>query len=43
MVKVEGKDAKTLMKLMEAIEEFDDVQKVWANFYIDTELMEQEA
>ena len=43
MVKVEGKDAKTLMKLMEAIEEFDDVQKVWANFDIDIELMEQEA
>jgi YebC/PmpR family DNA-binding regulatory protein len=34
-VHVEGKTAETLLKLMEEIEELDDVQKVWANFDID--------
>ncbi len=34
-VKVIGKDVRTLMKLMDALEELDDVQKVWANFDID--------
>jgi YebC/PmpR family DNA-binding regulatory protein len=34
-VKVEGKDAENLLKLMEVIEEHDDVQKVHANFDID--------
>ena len=39
-VKVEDKDARTLMKLLEAIEDSDDVQKVWANFDIDDALLE---
>jgi YebC/PmpR family DNA-binding regulatory protein len=34
-VKVEGKDAENLLKLLEALEEHDDVQKVHANFDID--------
>lgn len=34
-VKVEGKTAEQLLKLMEEIEDLDDVQKVWANFDID--------
>ena len=34
-IKVEGKDAESLLKLIEALEELDDVQKVWANFDID--------
>jgi YebC/PmpR family DNA-binding regulatory protein len=34
-VKVEGKDAENLLKLMEALEEHDDVQKLHANFDID--------
>jgi YebC/PmpR family DNA-binding regulatory protein len=34
-VHVEGKTAEHLLKLMEEIEELDDVQKVWANFDID--------
>ena len=34
-VKVEGKSAEQLLKLMEEIEDLDDVQKVWANFDID--------
>ena len=39
-VKVEGKEAKTLLKLMEALEDSDDVQKVWANFDIDDKELE---
>ncbi|MEX2179146.1 MAG: YebC/PmpR family DNA-binding transcriptional regulator [Gemmatimonadaceae bacterium] len=34
-VKVEGKTAEQLLKLLEELEELDDVQKVWANFDID--------
>ena len=34
-VQVAGKDAESLLKLLETIEELDDVQKVWANFDID--------
>ena len=34
-VKVEGKNAEQLLKLMEELEDLDDVQKVWANFDID--------
>jgi YebC/PmpR family DNA-binding regulatory protein len=34
-VKVEGKDAENLLKLMETLEDYDDVQKVHANFDID--------
>ena len=41
-VHVEGKTAESLLKLLEEIEELDDVQKVWANFDIDvTELAQQ--
>ena len=38
-VKLEGKDAETLLKLIESLEELDDVQKVWANFDIDVSEM----
>jgi YebC/PmpR family DNA-binding regulatory protein len=34
-VKVEGDTVKDLFKLIEALEDLDDVQKVWANFDID--------
>jgi YebC/PmpR family DNA-binding regulatory protein len=34
-VKLEGKHAHTMIKLMEALEEHEDVQNVWANFDID--------
>jgi YebC/PmpR family DNA-binding regulatory protein len=34
-VKVSGKDAEQLLKLMEAFDEHDDVQNVYANFDID--------
>jgi YebC/PmpR family DNA-binding regulatory protein len=40
LVKVEGKDASTMLKLSEAFEEHDDVQNVWANFDIDEKEME---
>ena len=38
-VKVEGSDAKRLLTLMEALEEMDDVAKVFSNFDIDAEAM----
>jgi YebC/PmpR family DNA-binding regulatory protein len=34
-VKLEGKSAETMLKLMEALEEHEDIQNVWANFDID--------
>ena len=36
-VKLEGKQAQQLLKLMEELEDHDDVQHVWANFDIDEE------
>lgn len=39
-VKVEGKDAEALLRLIEALEELDDVSKVFSNFDIDSELAE---
>ena len=36
-VKVEGKAAEQVLKLMEELEALDDVQKVWANFDMDFE------
>jgi YebC/PmpR family DNA-binding regulatory protein len=40
-VKLEGKQAEQMLKLMEGLEDHDDVQKVYANFDIDTEIMEK--
>jgi YebC/PmpR family DNA-binding regulatory protein len=34
-VKIEGKKAQQLLSMVEALEEHDDVQNVWANFDID--------
>jgi transcriptional/translational regulatory protein YebC/TACO1 len=39
-VKLEGADAKQMLKLMEILEDHDDVQKVSANFDIDEAEME---
>ncbi len=36
-VMIAGKDAETLLKLLEELEDLDDVQKVWANFDIDVD------
>jgi YebC/PmpR family DNA-binding regulatory protein len=41
MKAVEGKPAETMLKLMSALEDQDDVQNVYANFDIDDELLEQ--
>jgi YebC/PmpR family DNA-binding regulatory protein len=40
-VKLDGKDAERMLKLMEMIEDQDDVQAVSANFDIPDEIMEQ--
>jgi YebC/PmpR family DNA-binding regulatory protein len=36
-VKLTGKEAQQILKLVEALEDHDDVQKVWANFDIEEE------
>ena len=38
-IRVEGKDAETLVKLLEGLEELDDMQKVEANFDMDVSEM----
>lgn len=40
-VKLEGKQAHQLLRLMEELEDHDDVQNVWANFDIDEEEIAQ--
>jgi YebC/PmpR family DNA-binding regulatory protein len=40
-VKLEGRDADRMLKLMEALEDSDDVQKVYANFDIPDSVMEE--
>ena len=40
-VKLEGKKAQTMIKLMEALEDHEDIQNVWANFDIDDAEFEQ--
>ena len=42
-VKLEGKEAERMIRLMGAIEELDDVQKVYANFDIPDEILEAAA
>ncbi|MBN2244594.1 MAG: YebC/PmpR family DNA-binding transcriptional regulator [Candidatus Aminicenantes bacterium] len=39
-VKVEGKQSQQVLRLMEELEDHDDVQNVWANFDIDEEEIE---
>ncbi len=39
-IKLEGADAKTMMKLYDALDDNDDVQKVYANFDIDESEMD---
>jgi YebC/PmpR family DNA-binding regulatory protein len=38
-VQVSGKEGDSLLKLLETLEELDDVQKVWANFDVDASEM----
>jgi transcriptional/translational regulatory protein YebC/TACO1 len=40
-VRVEGKDAQQVLRLLDALEELDDVQAVHANFDIPDEVMQQ--
>lgn len=41
MVKLEGKNAENMLKMMDRLEDNDDVQNVYANFDISTEEMEK--
>jgi YebC/PmpR family DNA-binding regulatory protein len=41
VIKLEGKHAVQILKLMDALEEQDDVQKVYANFDVPDEIMEK--
>jgi len=40
-VRVEGKEAQQVLRLMEALEEHDDVQQAYANFDIPDEILQQ--
>jgi YebC/PmpR family DNA-binding regulatory protein len=42
-VKLEGKNAQTMLKLMESLEDHEDIQNVWANFDIDESELNEEA
>ena len=42
-IKLEGSAATTMIRLMEALEEHDDVQNVHSNFDIDQKLLEEVA
>jgi transcriptional/translational regulatory protein YebC/TACO1 len=39
-VKLSGKEAQSMLKLFEAIDDHDDVQHVWANFDIEEKEIE---
>ena len=39
-VKLDGKEAQQMLRLMEVLEDHDDVQQVYANFDIPKEVME---
>ena len=39
-IKLTGKDAQQMLKLMEALDDHDDVQNVWANFDIEEKEIE---
>jgi YebC/PmpR family DNA-binding regulatory protein len=40
-VKLEGREALTMMKLMEALEDQEDIQNVWSNFDVDAAAIEE--
>ncbi len=40
-IKLQGKDAQTMLKLLEALEDHEDIQNVWANFDIDEAEMKE--
>jgi transcriptional/translational regulatory protein YebC/TACO1 len=39
-VELEGKRANQMIRLMDAFEDHDDVQNVWANFDVDERMLE---
>ena len=39
-IKLEGSEARQMLKLMEAVEDHDDVQNVWSNFDIEEKEIE---
>jgi transcriptional/translational regulatory protein YebC/TACO1 len=39
-VKLEGKDANHMLKLMDALDDHDDVKQVWSNFDIEEKEIE---
>jgi transcriptional/translational regulatory protein YebC/TACO1 len=39
-VKLQGKDAQAMLKLMELLDDHEDVQHVWANFDIEEQEIE---
>jgi len=40
-VRLEGKEARQLLQLMEALEDHEDVQRAYANFDIPEEILQQ--
>ena len=40
LTKLEGKTAQSMVRLMEALDDHDDVQKVWSNFDIEEKEIE---
>ena len=42
-IKLEGHQATTMIRLVEALEELDDVQHVWSNFDVDLKQLEEVA
>ena len=42
-VELDGKDAAKVLRLIEALEEHDDVQHVWSNFEVDEEVLALES
>ena len=42
-IKLEGAAANTMIRLLEALEEYDDVQHVYSNFDVDEKQLEQVA
>jgi transcriptional/translational regulatory protein YebC/TACO1 len=40
-VKLEGREAQTMLKLMEALEDQEDVQNVWSNFDVDEAALQE--
>ena len=40
LVKLEGKQAQQMIKLMDVLEDQDDVQNLWSNFDVDAKEIE---